>query len=138
MLVKRRTTVRLYIKYDDMLAWIIANYVELIGATLGLLFLYLEIKENVWLWPVGLLSSAFYVAIFFSAKFDCRLSVLSRTACACCPKIFLSDMSKSVFFASSLPGLAANPMGRKNNQPFGTGGIKGKINKILILKFEAI
>ena len=69
MLVKRRTTVRLYIKYDDMLAWIIANYVELIGATLGLLFLYLEIKENVWLWPVGLLSSAFYVAIFFSAKF---------------------------------------------------------------------
>jgi len=76
--------------------------------------------------------------LFFSAKFDCRLSVLSRTACACCRKIFLSDMSKSVFFASSLPGLAANPVGRKNNQPFGTGGIKGKINKILILKFEAI
>jgi nicotinamide mononucleotide transporter len=61
--------VRLYIKYDDMLAWITANYVEIIGATLGLIFLFLEIKENVWLWPVGLLSSAFYVAIFFSAKF---------------------------------------------------------------------
>lgn len=69
MLVKRRTVVRLYIKYDDMLAWITANYVEIIGATLGLIFLFLEIKENVWLWPVGLLSSAFYVAIFFSAKF---------------------------------------------------------------------
>lgn len=52
-----------------MLAWITANYVEIIGATLGLIFLFLEIKENVWLWPVGLLSSAFYVAIFFSAKF---------------------------------------------------------------------
>ena len=52
-----------------MLAWITANYVEVIGATLGLIFLFLEIKENVWLWPVGLLSSAFYVAIFFSAKF---------------------------------------------------------------------
>ena len=68
-MVKRRTVVRLYIKYDDMLAWITANYVEIIGATLGLIFLFLEIKENVWLWPVGLLSSAFYVAIFFSAKF---------------------------------------------------------------------
>lgn len=68
-MVKRRTAVRLYIKYDDMLAWITANYVEIIGATLGLIFLFLEIKENVWLWPVGLLSSAFYVAIFFSAKF---------------------------------------------------------------------
>ncbi|WP_320053641.1 nicotinamide riboside transporter PnuC [uncultured Acetobacteroides sp.] len=52
-----------------MLAWITANYVEIIGATLGLLFLFLEIKGNMWLWPVGLLSSAFYVAIFFSAKF---------------------------------------------------------------------
>jgi nicotinamide mononucleotide transporter PnuC len=52
-----------------MLAWITSNYVEIIGATLGLIFLFLEIKENVWLWPVGLLSSAFYVAIFFSAKF---------------------------------------------------------------------
>lgn len=52
-----------------MLAWITANYVEIIGATLGLIFLFLEIKENVWLWPVGLLSSVFYVAIFFSAKF---------------------------------------------------------------------
>jgi len=57
---------------------------------------------------------------------------------ACCRKIFLSDMSKSVFSASSLPGLAANPVGRKNNQPFGTGGIRGKTNKILILKFEAL
>lgn len=49
--------------------WIAANYVEVIGATLGLLFLYLEIKEKVWLWPVGLLSSLFYVVIFFEAKF---------------------------------------------------------------------
>lgn len=52
-----------------MIEWIFANYVEVIGAVLGLIFLYLEIKENTWLWPVGLLSSIFYVAIFFEAKF---------------------------------------------------------------------
>ncbi len=39
--------------------------------------------------------------------------VLSRTADTCCCKIFLSEISKSVFSASSLPVLAANPVGRK-------------------------
>lgn len=51
--------------------------------------------------------------VIFSAKFDCLLAVLSRTACACCWKIFLSNVLESVFSASSLSGLAANPVGRK-------------------------
>ena len=42
---------------------------------------------------------------YFPAKFDCRLSVLSRIADTCCCKIFLSEISKSVFSASSLPQL---------------------------------
>lgn len=52
-----------------MIEWLSVNHVEVIGAILGLIFLYLEIKENVWLWPIGLLSSVFYVVIFYSAKF---------------------------------------------------------------------
>lgn len=51
--------------------------------------------------------------VIFSAKFDCRLSGLSSTACACRRKIFLPDTSASVFSASSLPGPATNPLGRK-------------------------
>lgn len=51
--------------------------------------------------------------VIFSAKFDCRLSGLSSTACACRRKIFLPDTSASVFSVSSLPGPAANPWGRK-------------------------
>lgn len=58
-----------------MLDWLIVNYVEVIGAALGLIFLYLEIKENVWLWPVGLISSAFYVFIFFEAKLYADMSL---------------------------------------------------------------
>ncbi|MDB9167366.1 hypothetical protein PN623_24330 [Parabacteroides distasonis] len=50
--------------------------------------------------------------VIFSAKFDCRLSVLSRTI-RLLRKIFLSDTSESVFAASSLPGPVANPAGRK-------------------------
>ena len=43
--------------------------IEIIGACIGLLYLYLEYKANVWLWPVGILMSLFYVVIFFHGKF---------------------------------------------------------------------
>lgn len=42
---------------------------EIIGACIGLLYLYLEYKANVWLWPVGIVMSLFYVVIFFHDKF---------------------------------------------------------------------
>lgn len=45
------------------------NAIEIIGACIGLLYLYLEYKANVWLWPVGILMSLFYVVIFFHGKF---------------------------------------------------------------------
>ncbi|MCL3780247.1 nicotinamide riboside transporter PnuC [Prolixibacteraceae bacterium JC049] len=52
-----------------MIDWIINNYIELFGAITGLAFLYFEIKEKIWLWPLGILTSLFYIYIFFVAKF---------------------------------------------------------------------
>lgn len=52
-----------------MLNWLLNNYIELIGAITGLIYLYLEIKQNLWLWPLGFITSAFYVYIFFVSKF---------------------------------------------------------------------
>ena len=43
--------------------------IEIIGAVIGLAYLFLEYKANVWLWPVGILMSVFYVIIFFHGKF---------------------------------------------------------------------
>lgn len=43
--------------------------IEIIGAVIGLVYLYLEYKADVWLWPVGILMSLFYVVIFFHGKF---------------------------------------------------------------------
>lgn len=43
--------------------------IEIIGALIGLTYLFLEYKANVWLWPVGILMSLFYVFIFFQGKF---------------------------------------------------------------------
>ncbi len=52
-----------------MLSWIAENSVEIIGTLSGLLFLYFEIKQSKWLWPVGLFSSLMYIYVFFISKF---------------------------------------------------------------------
>ena len=43
--------------------------IELIGAAIGLIYVFLEYKANVWLWPAGIVMSLFYVVIFFHGKF---------------------------------------------------------------------
>lgn len=55
--------------------WIIDNIIEIIGTIAGLLFLYLEIKQNKWLWPVGLLTSVMYIYVFFVAKLYADMSL---------------------------------------------------------------
>ena len=43
--------------------------IEITGVLFSLLYLWLEIKQQKALWIVGFISSAFYVYIFFQAKF---------------------------------------------------------------------
>lgn len=52
-----------------MTDWLLANYIEILGVITGLLFLYFEYKEDARLWPLGILTSAFYIIIFFQSKF---------------------------------------------------------------------
>jgi len=52
-----------------MLDWISTNSVEIIGTLSGFIFLYFEIKQSKWLWPVGLFSALMYIYVFFMAKF---------------------------------------------------------------------
>lgn len=52
-----------------MISWIAEHYIEIIGALTGLIYLYLEIKQRIWLWPLGIATSAFYIYIFFVSKF---------------------------------------------------------------------
>jgi len=50
-----------------MAEWINNNLVEIIGAILAFVYLILEIKRKWIFWIVGIISSAFYVYIFFRA-----------------------------------------------------------------------
>ncbi|HZJ73445.1 MAG TPA: nicotinamide riboside transporter PnuC [Perlabentimonas sp.] len=58
-----------------MLSWLQGHYIEVIGAVTGVIYLFLEIKQKIWLWPFGFITSAFYVYIFFTSKFYADMSL---------------------------------------------------------------
>jgi nicotinamide mononucleotide transporter len=44
-------------------------WIEIFGVVTGILYVILEVKQNRLLWPLGILTSATYVYIFFTGKF---------------------------------------------------------------------
>ncbi|MDA3822035.1 MAG: nicotinamide riboside transporter PnuC [Bacteroidales bacterium] len=52
-----------------MLVWLFENYLELAGVLLSIFYLVLSIKQNIWLWPIGIVSSLLYILVFFNTKF---------------------------------------------------------------------
>ena len=42
-----------------MVEWLVGNS-QYIGFVLGFIFVFLEIKENAWLWPIGILAAINY------------------------------------------------------------------------------
>ena len=48
--------------------WLKANATEVFGVISSLVYLYFSIKQKIWLWPLGILSSALYIVIFFQAR----------------------------------------------------------------------
>jgi len=48
--------------------WLSGNYIELLGAILGIVYVFFSIRQSILTWPVGLLTSALYVSVFFSTN----------------------------------------------------------------------
>lgn len=48
--------------------WLLSNKIELLGAILGILYIFFSIRQNILTWPTGLLASILYVLVFYSAK----------------------------------------------------------------------
>ncbi|MFN2313150.1 MAG: nicotinamide riboside transporter PnuC, partial [Bacteroidales bacterium] len=44
--------------------WITANIIEIFGAVAGIAYVILEIKRNILLWPLGIITSAVYIYVF--------------------------------------------------------------------------
>ncbi len=60
---------------SEIFHWIGQHWVELIATITGLIYIYLSVKENVWLWVAGFFSSALYVYVYYKAKFYADMSM---------------------------------------------------------------
>jgi nicotinamide mononucleotide transporter len=55
--------------------WISNNFIEIFGAVTGIIYVFLEIRQTIWLWPVGIITSAVYIWVFFKSKFYADMSL---------------------------------------------------------------
>lgn len=54
---------------NEIILWISNHIIELLGAITGLIYLYPEIKQKVWVWPFGAATALLFIFIFFEKKF---------------------------------------------------------------------
>ncbi|MCU0362581.1 MAG: nicotinamide riboside transporter PnuC [Bacteroidales bacterium] len=55
--------------------WFADNGIELFGAVAGILYVFLEVRQNRWLWFVGIVTSAVYIYVFFGSKLYADMSL---------------------------------------------------------------
>ena len=60
-----------------MLDYISENPLEIVGAIIGLVYLWQEIKASIWLWLTGIIMPAIYTVVYYKSGFyaDCGLQV---------------------------------------------------------------
>jgi nicotinamide mononucleotide transporter len=52
-------------------------FIEITGAIIGLVYLYLEYKASFWLWTAGIVMSFFYIYIYYHGKFYADMAIYS-------------------------------------------------------------
>jgi nicotinamide mononucleotide transporter len=55
--------------------WVSNNFIEIFGAVTGIIYVILEIRQNLLLWPIGIITSGVYIWIFFTGKFYADMSL---------------------------------------------------------------
>jgi len=60
---------------DIILEWLLSNKIEMLGAILGILYIYFSINQNILTWPTGLLTSILYIIVFFQSKLYADMSL---------------------------------------------------------------
>lgn len=60
---------------QQIITYLQTNWIELVGAILSLIYLNLSIRQKVSLWFYGIVSSLFYIFIFFQAKLYADMSL---------------------------------------------------------------
>lgn len=63
------------LKKKNMFDFIQSNWVSIIGAIAGLLYLYFEYKANIWMWAASIAMAAFYIFIFYSTQLYASMGI---------------------------------------------------------------
>jgi nicotinamide mononucleotide transporter len=58
-----------------LIHWFADNYIEILGVITSLVYLYFSVRQHIWLWPFGIISSAFFIYIFFVNRFYADMSL---------------------------------------------------------------
>lgn len=58
-----------------ILKWLIENWVENLGVLTGMLYIILSVRQNIWCWIFGIISSGIYLVVFFNAKIYADMSL---------------------------------------------------------------
>lgn len=54
--------------WPDFTLWFKSDYIEIAGTIAGFIYIYFQIKEDILLWPFGLISSALFIYVYFNTK----------------------------------------------------------------------
>ncbi len=60
---------------QELVSYLTSHWVEITGTILSLIYLFLSVKQHIWLWIFGFASSALYIAVFFRSKFYADMSL---------------------------------------------------------------
>jgi len=47
--------------------WLLGNKIELLGAILGIIYIIFSIRQNLFTWPTGILTSLLYIVVFYKS-----------------------------------------------------------------------
>lgn len=53
--------------FQSLTEWLLVNKIEVLGAILGILYIRFSIRQNIFTWPTGILTSALYIIVFFNS-----------------------------------------------------------------------
>ncbi len=59
---------------DAIVGWIQNNWFELIAALLGLIGIFLQIRQNTWYWLTSIIMVLLYIVVFFQSRFYADMS----------------------------------------------------------------
>lgn len=59
----------------NIVNWLIDNWIENLGVVTGLLYIILSVRQNIWCWIFGIISSGVFLIVFFNSKIYADMSL---------------------------------------------------------------